>query len=270
MRIGVAGLGLIGGSLAAALSAAGHEVIGFDTRSESNRLAEKRGWAKPTNSLDDLVFQSEVVMLCMPVGATLEAIGPAAARMAPSSILTDVASVKRPVLTRMDEIDGGPRCIGGHPMAGKAQGGIESADADLFRGAPYALVPAGNCDEDAVATMRQIVVDIGANPVMTDAESHDREVAAGSHLPQVLSSALSLALSGGQELSLKGPGLAGMLRLARSDEDLWTEILTFNADNVLVELARFQTQTDGIASALGSSGGPELLSLLREAREAVS
>ena len=269
MRVGIVGLGLIGGSLAGALEAAGHDVSGCDRDPSVEKGAFLRGLIGALQTRDQLAATADVVILCIPVNETRLAIPEIAPQMRDTAILTDVASVKRPIIEVMNRLDSGPRCVGGHPMAGKATGGVQAADPELFRDAPYALVRSTRSDDDAVGIVSRLAEDAGANPVEIDAESHDREVARTSHLPQVLSSAMSLAANGYRDTKLTGPGLAGMLRLARSDERLWSEILTWNADAVGDAASAFRSSFDGLIDQISSGDRAGVEDQMRQAREAL-
>jgi prephenate dehydrogenase len=269
VRIGVIGLGLIGGSLAGAFIRGGHEVNGCDLNRDSERAALQRGHVSAVCSPADIHSMSDIAFLCVPLEETVRLIPSVAQAMKPAAILTDVASVKRPVIAAMDSVESGSRCIGGHPMTGKATGGIESADPDLFRGATYAIVPSVTTDDAVLNIILPLLRELGAQPVEIDAASHDAEVARTSHLPQVLSSALSLALDGARTDNLSGPGLAGMLRLAHSDERLWAEILIANRDDVGAALKQYSHVLDAFANAISSGDSERVLKLMRAAREAL-
>ena len=149
------------------------------------------------------------------------------------------------------------RFLGGHPMAGKEQSGIDHADADLFRGAPYALIGAENDSDERVRGFAEIVRAIGAKPVWCDAETHDWSVGIVSHLPQLVSIALARVVQDetdetGLPLSLAGPGLQDMLRLAGSPYGLWRDIVLTNKDNVSHSLDRFSQAIDHVRANLAS------------------
>jgi prephenate dehydrogenase len=211
-----------------------------------------------------------VVILCVPVSETIRLVPVIASEMREGTVLTDVASVKQPVVAAMESTTAAGRCVGGHPVAGKETSGIASADPEIFRAAPYAIVPGSRTEPASVETLRRLVGDIGGLPVEMDADAHDAMVARTSHLPQVLSSAFSLYLEEGGRADLKGSGARGMLRLAASDEKLWSEILTYNRDNVSAAILEFVDVLQGLDDSISSGHSTAIEADMRRAREAVS
>lgn len=270
MRIGILGLGLIGGSLGAALRRAGHIVIGYDVDLHAMETARNTGLVKDVCDMPVVCSGSEVVVLAMPPSSSVEAIPTVVPLMGKGAVLTDVVSVKRVVIEAMNDLPEGSRAVGGHPMAGKQTRGPLNADVDLFKGAAYAVVPSLRSDSNSMDIVSAIARDIGANPTLIDAESHDEAVARTSHLPQLLSTALSLYLAGDSHHDLKGSGLESMLRLAASDEHLWTEILRYNRDHVIPNLDNFIDLLRSLVPRLSDDDPSHLEHLIRDAREAAS
>ncbi len=270
MRIGIVGLGLIGGSLGAAFRAAGHQVIGSDRDPTAAGIAANRDLVDATASTAEVASNAEVIFICLPIPETLSTIPAVAGLMDRAAVLTDVASVKRSVLGVMEAQAAAARCVGGHPLAGRERSGPDAADPDLFRDAPYAVVPGERTQRGAVEVVEHLVADLGARSLEIEADAHDAMVARTSHLPQLLSSALSGALDGGRHDPLRGPGLAGMLRLAASDDGLWTEILLQNADHVSGALRGIIQILEEAAGSLDRRDFDAVQSLLRRGRQAVT
>jgi prephenate dehydrogenase len=151
----------------------------------------------------------------------------------------------------------GARFLGGHPMAGKEQSGVEHADADLFSGAPYALIGSEDGSDSCAKDFASLLRRIGAKLVWCDAETHDWAVGIVSHLPQLLSIALARVLQDetdetGLPLTLAGQGVQDMLRLAGSPYGLWRDILLTNTDNVSRALDRLAQAVDHLRTRLSS------------------
>ncbi|MBM4421494.1 MAG: prephenate dehydrogenase/arogenate dehydrogenase family protein, partial [Chloroflexi bacterium] len=187
MRVAVAGLGLIGGSLALALRDT-HSVTGWSPSASTRALAAK---ARLTvvDSLEALVPADAVV-----VAAPLDEVVPTLERLVPragSAVLLDVGSLKGPVAAFAERAPAGARIVGGHPMAGTTQTGFAAADADLFRGRPFLLVPTARSDENALALAGDLARAVGAVVTVIGAAEHDRIVAALSALPLAVASALA-------------------------------------------------------------------------------
>lgn len=234
-RVGIAGVGLIGGSIAAAVRAVWPQVAitGLDrpdvlTAAAAADLIDTRG-----RSVDDLI-DLDLIVLAAPVPEILTLI-PQVARLGPRALVTDVGSTKRHILRGAASADLS-HFIGGHPMAGAERPGLEHARADLFHGQPWVLTPGAAVPDDAITRLERFVVEgMGAVPRRLDADTHDRTVAYISHLPQLLAVALMNTAGGAvgeAGLALSGRAFGEMTRLASSPADLWEGILATNADYV--------------------------------------
>jgi prephenate dehydrogenase len=219
MRALIAGLGLIGGSLAMALRARGWDVAFVDPRVSAREASERGAGEEKFESIADALRSAaapDLVVLATPVDA--------AVAMLPSihaPLVTSVCSVMGP-LRRI----GGENFVAGHPLAGAANSGLAAARADLFAGAKW-FVDREN------STVERMVRDCGASPELVEAETHDRALALTSHLPQLLSTALAAA---SPDPRFAGPGLATFLRLAESDASVWGPLLDANRENVRAAL----------------------------------
>ena len=219
-RFGVAGLGLIGGSLALALGARA-----WDRDPEARRRAREKG-IDALESLAGALAEADVVFLAVTTAETpgllLEA---AAAR--PRALFSDCASLKVAVVRAAAGLPPDVRFVGGHPMAGSPTRGLAGAHADLFRERPWALVPTARSDEPALASVGDLVTAIGAVPVILDADTHDAAMTRVSHLPHAVSAALAAAATRGAwpaTSRLAGPGLLDTTRLAEAPMDLLLEL----------------------------------------------
>ncbi len=230
--VAVVGLGLVGGSLARALTRAGYRVLGVD-RPGVRRAARAAGAVAETAGAVERAASCDVVFLAAPP-ATNRALLRRLARVArPGLVVTDVGSVKGPIVREAARLrlEG---FVGGHVMAGTERRGFAASSAELFVGAVWWIVPAR--DARATRTVRALVRALGARPTTIDASRHDRIVAFLSHAPQLASWALLEAARGDpvarRHVSSAGPGFRDMTRLARSPRGLWREILAENRDEV--------------------------------------
>ena len=246
--LGIAGVGLIGGSIALRAHAAGATVIGYDRDPQALRAATAAGALDGTApDLATLAERCSVVAIALPVDATIAAVSGTPALACPDLVF-DVASVKAPVVKAALGL---PRFVASHPLAGREVGGFGAADAALFEGRTWAIVPA--LDPAVQARLEAFVTALGARPLILAAADHDRLVAVSSHLPQVLSVVLGerLAAAGdadGRVYDLCGPGMHSMLRLAHSDAALWAPIVQANATALADAL-------EAIAAALQTAAG---------------
>jgi len=219
-RYAVAGLGLIGGSLALALGARGWD------RDAATRLRARAKGIETAESLADALDGADVVFLAVSTGQTPPLLAEAAGA-SPRALFSDCASLKTPVVRAAESLPAGVRFVGGHPMAGSRTRGLEGADAGLFRGRPWALVPTARTDAGGLQRISETVARLGAAPVVLDAERHDAAMTRVSHLPHAVSAALAAAAGavGSEDAArLAGPGLADTTRLAEAPMDLLLEL----------------------------------------------
>jgi prephenate dehydrogenase len=222
-RAAVAGLGLIGGSLALALRARG-----FDRDPETRRLARLRG-IDTADALAEVLRGADVVFLAVSTEETPALLAEAVA-LAPGALFSDCASMKGPVLRAAAGLPPGSRFVGGHPMAGSTARGPLAADPELFRGRPWALVPAGTGDNTAIRSVAAVVSSVGARPIVLDAKTHDEAMTRLSHLPHAVAASLARVAGrrGAVEAALAGPGLLDTTRLAGTPIALLLELCQGN------------------------------------------
>lgn len=245
----IVGTGLLGTSLALALSAARIEVQLADTSPTSLALARDMGAGRVRTSGD---AEPRIVVVATPpdvtAGVVLRELD-----AHPGAVVTDVASVKDSVAAevRAHGGDSARRYVGSHPMAGRERSGAVAADSDLFVGRPWVIVGEW-ADPDSVLRIRNLAVDVGATPVLMTAAEHDAAVAAVSHVPQLLSSLLAARLEELPEsaLALAGQGLRDTTRIAASDPRLWSAIIVGNAEPVAELLRAVRTDLDLLIEGL--------------------
>ena len=244
-QVVVIGTGLIGTSAALALRRHGIDVWLWDRDPAAAALAADLGagrvLASLGNSPGNPAGPADVALIAVPP-AEVAAVLTTAQRAGLAHCYTDVASVKALPLARAREAGCDiSRYVPGHPLAGRERSGPAAARADLFLGRAWALCPAPETSGVTVATVTALVAACGAEPVVTDAETHDRWVALISHAPHVVAAAMAAQLAPEsvppEALSLAGPGLRDATRIAVGDAGLWTQILTGNAAPVAAVLA---------------------------------
>jgi prephenate dehydrogenase len=241
--LGIAGVGLIGGSIALRAHAAGATVIGYDRNPDALRAAVAAGALDDTaTDLPTLAERCEVIAIALPVDVTIEVLA-ATPQLDRAELVFDVASVKGPIVRAARER---ATFVASHPLAGRETSGFGAADAALFDGRTWAIVPSR--DPAAQARLAALVTALGARPLVLGAEEHDRLVAISSHLPQVLSVVLGAQLAAAGDADVRvydlcGPGMRSMLRLAHSDAALWAPIAQANATALAEAL-------EGVAAAL--------------------
>jgi prephenate dehydrogenase len=220
-RIAVLGLGLIGGSVLQALSRGGYPVAGYDPDPGEARVAAGAGFTI-ADTPADAVTGADLVILAMPLPQFEDALASIGPHLGPKTILTDVGTLKLPVLAKVRARLPMARFVGGHPLAGTEQSGFAAADPLLFRDAPWALTLEDDTDLSAWLAMAELLCDLGARPVPTTAAEQDHAVARVIGLPHVLAEALALTGLHGGELGLSlaaGSYMSGS-RVARTRPEL--------------------------------------------------
>jgi prephenate dehydrogenase len=238
--VAIVGLGLVGGSLARALTRAGYAVCGVDRAVVLRAARRARAITVGAESLD-AVGSTDVIVLAAPPRANVALLARLADRVDDETIVTDVGSVKTPIC-RLARERGLRSFVGGHPMAGSERSGFAASRPDLFEGHSWILTPAESSAR-AVSTVRRLAQSVGARVRTMRPDDHDGSVAFLSHLPQVVSWAIDRAARADgvarKHLALAGPGFRDMTRLARSPHGLWREILEQNHGEVGRALAAF-------------------------------
>jgi prephenate dehydrogenase len=255
-QVTIVGLGLMGGSLAAALTArhACRRVVGVARRKGTVAQALAMGVIhEGMCHLAEGVRDADVVVLATPVRAIIELIEQIGPLLPPACLLTDVGSTKQAVVQAMQALPPHVQPVGGHPMCGKETTGLSAADSSLYKEATYALTPLARTDDDALALAREMAQGIGARPLLLDAPCHDALVAAISHLPYLLAVGLVATaerLANDTVWEVAASGFRDTSRLAASDEVMMLDILLTNRTAVRQMLARFQDQLAGLAHLL--------------------
>lgn len=267
-RLGIAGVGLIGGSIALRARAAGTFVVGFDSNPATLERALTGGVIDQTApDLEALARACTTLVVALPVDATAVALARLAGCPGPELVI-DVASVKVPL------VEAGARVanyVGTHPMAGREQGGVDAADARLFLNATWAYVP--HPSAALAERTRAFIGAMGARPLEIDPVRHDAIVALTSHLPQAVSVLLGAELAAAAHadsrvMELCGPGMMSMLRLARSPENTWSPIITANALPIAQRLRSIARMCQAIAVSLEAGESGPLMAYFDSARAA--
>jgi prephenate dehydrogenase len=235
-KIGIVGLGLIGGSIALASRELWPSslVVGVD---DKDVLETAMRMHAIDVAADDLVVLAEVdiVILAAPVRQNVALLEHLDEYVRQPAVVTDTGSTKRTIVDAARGLPPRFTFIGGHPLGGAAKGGLEHARPDLFTNRPWLLTPAGDGTGDAIEKLFAFVQALGAEPRVLTAAAHDRMLAYLSHLPQLTASALMRVIGdavGEDGLALAGRGLVDTTRLASSPSGIWSDIAATNADEL--------------------------------------
>lgn len=272
-RIAILGTGLIGASLGLAAKAAhpSAHVLGYDAKGGNAREAQRLKAVDRAVSLGQAVEHAELVVVAAPVGAMralFEEIGPL---LRPGTVVLDTGSTKAQVLGWAEAtLPASTPFVGSHPMAGKTESGPEAADATLFQGAVWCVVPAPSAPREAIERVLALVESVGAVPYFTDAEEHDGLVAAVSHLPYLLSVALIGHLgaerSWRETATVAAGGFAYGTHLTESDPLMFADIVRTNRDSLVRRLDRYIAELESLRDEI-QSDDPGLKSRFERARQ---
>jgi len=254
--LGLIGLGAIGGSIARQVKQPGRgggiAVVGWSPEPAERALAAQEGALDDAPArATDVARLADLLILAAPPTANLAQLAALIPHLKPASLITDVGSVKRGIVARAERLGVAQRFAGSHPLAGTHRHGFAAAHADLFRGAVVYVTP---CQDgaDAAREIAHFWEDVlEAEPVMLDAARHDAQLAATSHVPQVIASLLGDFLARhAPPGSTFGTGAQDTTRLAASEPALWTEILLMNRDEILPALRALEESLGTVERAL--------------------
>jgi prephenate dehydrogenase len=265
-RAAIVGTGLIGGSIGLALRAKGWHVTGTDRDGARARRALELG-ALDAVGTDEA---ARITFVATPVSAVAPEVEAALARTAAAGgFVTDVGSVKAPIV----EAVGSSRFVGGHPMAGSEQEGVDGADAALFEGAVWVLTPTEGTDDAAYAAVRSVVSSLGAEVVALAPDRHDALVAVVSHVPHLAAATLMrLAADRSEEhaavLRLAAGGFRDMTRIAAGHPGIWPDICAENRTAIVEVLDRLGDALGDMRDLVAKGDRDGLLDVLERARAA--
>jgi len=256
-RVAIVGCGLIGGSAGLALARRDDYDVAavFDRDAACAEAAVAAGAAgRAARDPADAAAGCDLVLVGVPVSSIAEC-AIAAAHAAPRAVVTDVGSVKAPVVAAVEAACDGPvRFCGGHPMAGSELAGFSAADPELFSNAVWVVTPTERTDADAAAAVHNLAAAVGASPVSLPPQVHDEIVAVVSHLPHVAATALmQVAVKRAEDapiLRLAAGGFRDVTRIAAGSPRVWEDILSENADAVRNVLDAYVDALTGVRADL--------------------
>ena len=259
MKLALIGVGLIGGSFARALRAAGRvdRIVGFDSRPETLARAVQLGVidefsASPAQAVE----QADVVVIATPVGSIQEVLRTIAPRLPDAAIVTDVGSTKGSVIegARRELGSAFERFVPGHPIAGREHSGVEFADAALFDGKVFISTPVAQTKSEAVRAVETLWQSVGCRSKRMTAEEHDTVFAAVSHLPHLLAFALIAQIADAPDaegkFAMAGAGFRDFTRIAASSPTMWRDICIANAEAIGSQLLHYRGLLEYLQDAI--------------------
>jgi prephenate dehydrogenase len=272
-RLAIAGLGLIGGAVAAAWRRAGvvGETLGFDPDPAACRVAAERGLVDRIVPSSGALAAADVIVLATPVGASAVILGELAPRLSATSVVTDVGSVKVEVIEAARRALGPAlgRFVPAHPIAGGERSGAAYATADLFERRLVVTTPLAQTDPAALRQVEALWCAAGARVERMDPAQHDRIYAAVSHLPHLLAFAMVATIADGTDrpspLDFAGAGFRDMTRIAASSASLWRDVALANAAAIGAELEGLRACLASLQQALANRDAAALEDLFARA-----
>jgi prephenate dehydrogenase len=276
VKVGLLGVGLIGGSIGlAARERLGASVAGYDPDRRVMEAALRRGAIdEACADAASAVAAAELVFVAAPVGALPGALDEVLAAAPADCAVTDVGSTKRPVVAARQD----PRFVGGHPLAGAETAGVEHARADLFAGATWYLTPHPGTSGVLYERLNRALAGFGAQPAAIDAAVHDRVMASVSHLPHVLANVLvaqAARVLGGdpaspdgpaERMPATGPSFRDATRVAGANNAIWTDIYLSNRDVLIDAIGDLRGRLDDVHALLEGADPSQIATWNDQAR----
>ena len=272
MEIGIIGIGLIGGSLGLDLRARGHTVLGVSHRESTCQRAIERGIVDEASMNLRLLSNADIIFVCTPIGLIIPTLEELISHLKAKTIVTDVGSVKKSIVEQGSKL--WDKFIGGHPMAGTAEQGVDAAQKNLFKNAPYVITPTQNNLSEDVEVLETIVDELGSKVYKCTSENHDYAVAWVSHLPVMISASLiGACLIEKEDLVLElakilaSSGFRDTSRVGGGNPELGVMMAEYNQKALLRSLSGYRQQLDRIISLIEQKNWQRLEDILEETKQ---
>jgi prephenate dehydrogenase len=252
-RVAILGMGLMGGSLAAALRGKVARLIGIDPDPIARSVALARGLVdQAAEDPAEILPDTTLVVLAAPVRTIISLIHELPRWHPGQAVVLDLGSTKVEINAALQDLPERLAPVGGHPICGKEKGTVLNAEARLYQNAPFILTNLTNSTDQARSLVEQLAIAVGARPIWMDPETHDRWAAATSHFPYLIANLLAYCTPL-EAYPLIGPGFRSTARLAPSPTGMMLDILATNQSNVLASLESFRNRLETLEQALISS-----------------
>lgn len=268
--IGVIGVGLLGGSIAAAARQRqlAETILGAGRNPSRMRAAQQSGLLdRGSTNIAETAAQSDLVIVCTPVNHIVQFIRVVAEHSRPGTVITDVGSTKQKICSELyGSLPEGVSFVASHPLAGSEKAGFEFADPDLFADRPCVVTPDDATPTEAVERVKGFWEGLGMHVLETTPEKHDRILAETSHLPHVVSSALAMTLSE-ENRPFTSTGFRDTTRIAGGDPALWIEILLSNSDAIIESIDKYTQSLSQLREAIANHDEKRLRQLLEDGKK---
>ena len=272
MKIGIVGLGLIGGSLGLKLQSLNHTIYGIANNEFNKKKAQEKKLANFVSCDLNLLKECELIILALPIKDLINPSERLIASIPQESFVTDVGSVKEPIVNKWEKLH--PLFIGSHPMAGTEKKGVYSGFEGLFKNAMWIITPTKNSDLNAIKTISELIKSMNCAICQTSPKEHDKAVSLISHLPIFLASALieTAHTKNNQSLAylaqkLASTGFYDTSRVGGGNEQLGLELAMNNQINVLNAINIFKNKLNSLETLIKEKNWEFLSKKLAEAKE---
>jgi len=268
--IGIIGVGLLGGSIAAAArqrKLTGN-ILGAGRNPARMRAAQHSGLLdRGTTNIAETAAESDLVIVCTPVNHITQFIQIVAKNSRPGTIITDVGSTKQKICEDLyGNLPEGITFVASHPLAGSEKTGFEFADPDLFQNRPCVITPDDSLPVEAVARIKQFWEALGMHVLETSPQKHDQILAETSHLPHVVASALAMSLTE-ENRNFTSTGFRDTTRIAAGDPALWIDILLNNREAVVNSIDKYTHSLHRLRDAIINHDENQLRQLLEDGKK---
>jgi len=273
-NIAIAGLGLLGGSvaLAARKNNLVSEIFGYTRTPETLEKAKNSGIVdRGFLCFSEMVKVADFLVLAAPISINIE-LAKSIAKIKPNILFTDVGSTKKSIADAVEKhFKRKHRFAGSHPMAGSEKRGIEQADGDLFKEKTVIITPVRNAEKNTVEKIDEFWRNTGASTVTMDADQHDEICALTSHLPHLVAFLLvemiSKEIHSSEVFACIGSGFRDTTRIAASDQEIWTDIFISNKHNILKSIKNFRTSLENVEKMIKAKDTDALKKWIGEIKE---
>ncbi len=272
MKIGIVGLGLIGGSLGFDLRDRGHIVYGVSRKESTCQRAIERGAVDEANISLKSLQNVDIIFICTPMGKIDSTVKNIISDLNPNTIITDVGSVKTPIVKQCEQLWN--NFVGGHPMAGTAEQGIEAAQKNLFKNAPYVITPTEKTPRNSIKILENLARSLDSTVYTCSPENHDQAVAWISHLPVMISASLIASCLGETDQNvitlaqqLASSGFKDTSRVGGGNPELGVMMAEYNQQALLKALQGYRQQLEQIIEKIDEKEWQSLEQLLIKTQE---
>ena len=272
MKIGIVGLGLIGGSLGLKLQSLNHTIYGIANNEFNEKKAKEKKLANFVSCDLSLLKKCELIILALPIKDLISPSQELVGSIPKETILTDVGSVKEPIINTWENLH--PLFIGSHPMAGTEKKGVDSGFAGLFKNAKWIITPTKNSDLNAVRTLSKLIKSMDCKICQSSPKDHDKAVSLISHLPIFLASALIKTVHNKNNQSLldltqklAATGFADTSRVGGGNVQLGLDLAMNNQVNILNSINNFKNKLNELESLIKEKNWKSLSKTLSESKK---